>query len=193
MKRLAAALVITLGAGLAAGASGVDASGYNDGGGAPGGSDPTPRPGETFTVTVECVVPEIVSFAFGGETQRDECEPRSGAVGFRLPDSVSTDGTASATFTAPTAAGTYSGTVTFADGSTQSFSIVVVDVGSGAGDGDGDGDGAAGGAGSDATGGLPITGGGGSSRAAMTVAAVLLLAGVGMFGVAYLRRQAPTA
>ena len=77
---------------------------------------------------------------------------------------VGTDGTAAASFTAPATAGSFSGTATCGDVA-AAFSVTVPSGG-----------------------GLPATGSS-SNGATITIASVLLLAGVGMFGVAGVRRR----
>jgi LPXTG-motif cell wall-anchored protein len=117
-----------------------------------------PSAGAEFTVTATCETGEIVTFVFEGETKTATC----GAT------------TASVTFTAPTAVGTYSGTATGSDnGDLGSFSITIA-------------------APATPGSGLPATGTDGTSTMAI-IAIGLLLVGAGLFSVSRLRSRALAA
>ena len=169
MKKFIAALMIA-GAVTAAGAAGVQASSYNNGGTrTPTVSATTVTPGGSFSVSVGCVVGEQVTFVFQGSTQTIACV---------LSDAGQPlDGIATATFTAPATAGTFTGTVTVPGATQQSFSVTVQAVTATT---------------SPSTGGLPPTGSDGTGST-MMIAALLLVAGAGMFGVAHMRRRSVTA
>lgn len=71
---------------------------------------------EVFTVTSPCRELDLVTFTFEGEANPVECEVPEQNLdapqGFRFPaGNALQDGTASTTFTAPTTAGTYTGTI----------------------------------------------------------------------------------
>lgn len=171
MKRLAAALMIA-GAALLAGHS--IASAYPVGGPTASTSSPTVVSGATFTVAVSpCEVGSVWTFTFQGDTKTDTCTGSNNGA-FLLGIIAPTTGTATATFTAPTAPGTYSGTATSGT-TTLTFSIVVQQAGPP----------------TDPSGGIPATGTN-SITPTITIAVVLLAVGAGMFGVAHLRRRSAT-
>lgn len=147
MKRIAVALMAT--AAVLSFGSGVSAQGRDYPPGRPPTvslSSPSPAAGAQFTVTANgCPAGATASFEFQGQTA---------------------SGSTQTTFTAPTAAGTYAGSVT-CGGTTVSFSVNVAPTAPN----------------------LPATGGGSSSGTTTSIAAMLLLAGVGMFGVAQVRRR----
>ncbi|MGK0276696.1 MAG: LPXTG-motif cell wall-anchored protein [Ilumatobacter sp.] len=128
-----------------------------------------PVPGETFTVTVSGCNPGIViTFEFEGTTKTATCgEAAALTVG---------TGTASTTFVAPTAGGTYSGTATGTDGFLATFSVTA--------------------AAAPATtvepvtppGGLPATGSGGTSSMTMIAIGLFGLGG-GLLVVSQMRRR----
>ena len=111
-------------------------------------------PGGTITVTIE------------------NCEPGSTVVvdfnGSTSTVTADAGGSATATLTAPTAAGTYPGTATCGD-QVASFSVVVA-------------------AAVTPPGGLPATGSGGLNATA-GIAMGLLAVGLGLFGVTHVRRR----
>ena len=113
-------------------------------------SSGSPTAGSAFSVTVaNCTPGGTATFVFQGSTQTA---------------TVGSAGTATASFTAPASAGTYSGTAT-CNSVAASFSVTVP-----------------------AGGGLPATGSD-SNGPTIAIASILLLAGVGMFGVANARRR----
>ena len=172
MKRLAAVLMIA-GAAVLAGHS--IASAYPVGGPTAGTSAPTTVAGSTFTVAVNpCDVGSIWTFTFQGTTVSATCTAANHGA-FLLGIIAPATGTASATFTAPTAPGTYSGTATSGT-TTLTFSIVVQQAAPPAEPG----------------GGIPATGSD-STTPTVTIAVVLLVVGAGMFGVAHLRRRSASA
>lgn len=115
-------------------------------------SDATPAAGGRFTATVTCTDPEGVTFTFQGQSQQVTCA----------------SGTASASFAAPSAAGTYAVTAQLAVTGVSVTTNVTVATGP--------------------TAGLPATGGG-STDNTLWIAGALLLAGAGMFLVAQQRRR----
>lgn len=168
MKRIAAGLMIA-GAGLLAGTAVVDA--YPPGAATVEVSDDTPAAGGTFTVTVKnCNVGETVAVSFEGQTPSAVCAADATGASLIGMFIAATDapGSAATDLTAPTAAGTYTGTATLS--STQrelSFSVTVEAAPS-------------------AT--LPGTGSNGSNST-LTIAGILFLVGAGMFLVAHYRRR----
>jgi LPXTG-motif cell wall-anchored protein len=166
MKKLAVALVM-VGAIVVATTAPAQAS-YNNGNSrAPTMSATVVTPGGPFTVTVGCLIGESIVFTFQGNTITVTCANNA------FVQAATLDGTASATFNAPTAAGTYTGTVDYPAAPTETFSITVQAVT----------------ATTSPTTGLPATGSD-STGPTMVVAAFLVLAGIAMFGVAQHRRRA---
>ena len=149
MKRIAVALMAT--AAVLSFGSGVSAQEENPAYPIPPAptvslSTSSPTAGAQFTVTANgCPAGATATFEFQGQTA---------------------SGSTQATFTAPTAAGTYAGSVT-CGGTTVSFSVNVAPT----------------------AGTIPATGGGSSSGTTTSIAGMLLVAGVGMFGVAQFRRR----
>jgi len=138
-------------------------------------SQSTVEPGGTFEVTAPCVVPEEVTFTFEGLPLDVRCTSAVVQPGFMLLQQSSPDGAATATLTAPTAAGTYTVTVTGSTSGSIGTATITVQ------------------AATDPGGGLPATGSDGISTTTM-IAAGLLVVGLGLFGVATMRRrQAPVA
>ncbi|MDJ0771447.1 MAG: LPXTG cell wall anchor domain-containing protein [Ilumatobacter sp.] len=177
MKKIAAALMIA-GAALMAGGAVVDA--YPPGSG-PFTAEPTsPIPGQDFTITVDdCAVGEIVIFSFplpvGAVVVNEPCVASGGTPAFMLGFlAAPATGTASATFTAPDAPGTYTGSAEYS-GRTLNFVITVQAAPTTTTT-------------AAPAGGLPATGSS-SGNTTMIIATVLLLAGAGMFGVAQVRRR----
>ncbi len=123
-------------------------------------SNSSPEAGGSFTASVTNCAEQGTTFQFEGNSKAG---------------STDSDGDSSATFTAPTSAGTYTGTVT-CGADVASFSVAV----------------AATPAAATPTGGLPATGSSGSGTT-IAIASILLLAGLGMFGVAQMRRRQVTA
>lgn len=176
MKKFA--LALTAAAAVILGSAGV-VDAYPPGGQQVVVSDTTIEPGETFTVTVECVPDETVTFIFGDIVLTQICRLVINA-GNNLSDVA--NGTASATFTAPTEPGSYTGTATGSiSGLLGSFSVVVEAE-------------TAGTPGTPATpaGSLPATGSDGIGSTTM-MAGGLLVVGLGMFGVASVRRRQTVA
>jgi LPXTG-motif cell wall-anchored protein len=113
MKQLTVALMLVVGALLAAG--GV-AQAYPPGSGTITVSTPTPDPGAEFTVTFHnCKVGEEVVFVFNGGTPVTVISTGDAETGI---------GSATVTFTAPTVSGTYTGTAT-CGGVTLTFEVSV--------------------------------------------------------------------
>lgn len=172
MKRFAAALMIA-GATILAGHTIVSA--YPVGGPTASTSSPTVVSGSTFTVGVNpCDVGSVWTFTFQGTTVTATCTASNDGA-FLLGIIAPATGSATATFTAPTAPGTYSGTATSGT-TTLTFSIVVQQAAPPTEPG----------------GGIPATGSD-SIAPTVTIAVVLLAVGAGMFGVAHLRRRSTTA
>ena len=150
MKRQVAAAVITLGATIGFGQV---ADAYPPDPPEAEVDDPTPTPGGDFVVTVpDCVEGETVEITFEGVTETTTC----------------TDGTASASFAAPTSGGTFTGTVT-TEGGSASFAVTVVVED------------------------LPATGGGDSAGTVIWMGGGLLIAGAAMLTVGVRRRRHPLA
>ena len=178
MKRRIAALIM---AGAAVGGSAIAEAGSNY----PGDNDPVVTvsasqvvTGGTFNATVtDCIPGENVQWNFNGQTPTTQCLGASSS-GFAFFQSVG-GGTSTATFTAPTAPGTHSGTATLTQsGETLTFTINVVA--------------------SVTTTTTPVTTAtpspnipatGGSATTTITVAAVLLAAGAGLYFVSMARRR----
>ena len=114
MKQLSVALMLVVG--VLFGSGGVTQA-YPPGPGTITVSDPTPDPGSTFTVTFHnCKVGEVVVFVFNGGPPISVVSTGDAQTGI---------GSATATFTAPNASGTYTGTAT-CGGVTLTFEISVV-------------------------------------------------------------------
>lgn len=128
-------------------------------------------PGGTVTVTANCTAGESVTISLEGQSASVPCETGDAQS--------SVAGIATGVVTAPTAPGTYTGSVTGTiSGALGSFTVTVL---------------AAAPTPATPTGGLPSTGSGGTSTMTF-VAAGLLVVGLGLFGVATVRRrQAPAA
>jgi hypothetical protein len=101
-----------------------------------------------------CTAGEVLTVTFNGATSTATCVASAGTT---------------IVLTAPTAAGTYPGTIVGSQGFSQPFQVVVVAAAS-------------------PPGGLPATGSGGVNST-MTVAAGLFAIGLGLFGVTQLRRR----
>lgn len=170
MKKFAVALTI-IGAVMAGGTANAQDASYNNGNSRVPTINPSiVSPGGQFTVVVGCIIPESITFDFLGTTFTVICANN------RLTQAESLDGTASATFTAPTTPGTYSGTVDFPTTADQTFTITVQAV-TGT---------------TNPSGGLPPTGSD-STGSTIIIATTLLLAGVAMFAVAQRRRRDATS
>ena len=128
--------------------------------------------GGTVTVTATgCTPPEIVTFAItGGDSKSATCASAS-ALGEveGLNAQTGGTGTASVQLTAPVAAGTYPGTAVGTLGFNQPFSVIVT-------------------AAVVPPAGLPATGSGGLNTST-GIALGLLVVGLGLFGVAQVRRR----
>lgn len=167
MKKFALALAAV--AAMVLGFGGV-ANAYPPGGTGVTTSSSTVGPGGQVTVTAKCTAGETVTFDLEGSTDTATCETGDAQSAIA--------GTATGTVTAPTAPGTYIGRVTGSvSGPLGEFTVTVE--------------------GSTATptatpaGGLPSTGSNGTSTMTF-IAAGILVAGLGLFAVATLRRrQAP--
>lgn len=173
MKKLA--LALTAAAAVVLGSAGVaDASAYPPGGQNVTVLDNTVGLGEPVTVTAACTLGETVTFTLVDQTATATCEvaPVAGA-------SVAA-GQATGTVNAPTTAGTVTGSVTGSiSGALGSFTVTVSAATTPTTP-------------TTPTGGLPATGSDGTQTMTM-VAGGILLAGLGMFGVATVRRRQDTA
>ena len=163
---LAAISVIVLGFGSLA-----SAGTYPPGGPSVSVAPASVGPGGTVSVTANCTAGESVTISLEGSSVSVPCETGDGES--------SVAGIATGVVTAPASPGTYTGSVTGAiSGSLGSFTVTVL---------------AAAPTPTTPTGGLPSTGSGGTSTMTF-VAAGLLVVGLGLFGVATVRRrQAPAA
>lgn len=126
--------------------------------------------GQPFTVEVGCEpVGDDVTFTFNSVVITAPCEAPTGAAS--LLSTAPAAGSATATFTAPTAPGSYDGTYTGAATGTWNVTIAAPVVPGG---------------------GLPATGSDGTST--MTIIAFGLFAvGAGLFGVSQMRRRTVVA
>ncbi len=170
MKKLALALMA-----ISASIFGISAvaNAYPPAPGASEVSDSTPAAGAAYDVTVGCEpVGADVVFAFEGVTITDTCTGTTGPAS--LLSAAPAAGSASATFTAPTAPGTYTGTYTGA--ATGTWTITVAAAAAPATPG----------------GGLPATGSDGIGTMTM-VALGLFAVGAGLFGVSQMRRRTAAA
>ena len=162
MKKLLAATSIAA-AGLLAGSSAVHASGYNQPEPEPETTidDGTPEPGGQFTVTVtDCDPQQQVDFEY---------------LGTEVTETADDAGAASASFTAPTTGGTTAGTATCGE-TVMSFSVTVPEPQPQP-------------VPEPEPQPLPATGSGDNSTMMLALGGLLLLTGVGMFGVAQRRRS----
>ncbi len=152
---------------------GVVANAYPPGAGVVTVSSSTVGPGAPFTVSATCQPGEIVTFVFEGDTVTVTCGA-AGSAGTASMLSLSSAGIASATFTAPTEPGTYTGTTNGSlTGDLGSFTITVA-------------------APTTPGSGLPATGTDGTST--MTLIAIGLFAvGAGLFGVSRFRSRTVAA
>lgn len=150
---------------------GMVANAYPPGGQSITISDDTPPAGSTFTVTAACTAGEDVTFTLGGSTDTESCSATT--AGFTL-FATPAAGSATGTLTAPTTAGTFTGTASGTiSGDLGTFAVTVA-------------------AQTAPTDSLPATGSDGVGTTTW-IAAGLLLAGLGLFGVASMRRRSATA
>ena len=172
----------------------------------PGGAITTPAnpgPGQPFTTTVNCTAGAgDVTFSFTGNiaaTLTVACTPGSGTASVMGFLTQTPTGTATATFTAPTAPGTYSGTATQGGQQVGAFTIVIAQAATTTVPVTTAAPGATTVAPAVTTisptvpgGGLPATGSGGMGT--MTGIAIgLLVVGAGLFIVAQVRRRETSA
>jgi LPXTG-motif cell wall-anchored protein len=136
----------------------------------------TAGPGDRFTVNVKGCTPNAakkdVAFVFRGQDQNNLCSDVKGNSN-ALTDGT---GTSSATFVAPMAAGTYTGTATGTDGFRVTFSVTVAAAPPVAA------------APVVPVGGLPVTGSDGTSTMTMMAFGILALGG-GLLVVSQMRRR----
>lgn len=176
MKRLAAALALAISA-LFFGQSVAATAPYGPDGPAATTSTPTVAPGGEFTITVRpCEIGSLWTFEFQDQTKTDTC--RAAVSGFRAAQAT---GVASATFTAPSTGGTFTGTATSGT-TTVTFSISIQGAAQSPAQG-------AGGSG-ESSAAIPATGSD-STRPAIAIAALLLAVGAGLVAVAYVRTRRP--
>ncbi|TDT18491.1 hypothetical protein BDK89_4112 [Ilumatobacter fluminis] len=109
MKRLMAGIAIATAATMAGGAVQAQDNGYNVNDPTVAVAPPSTTPGGTFNVNVDdCIVGETATYTFQGQNKTATCV---GASADSLTEAIVAGGTATASFTAPTSAGTYNGTV----------------------------------------------------------------------------------
>ena len=110
MKRLLTGFALAAAVSLAGGTASAQDNGYNVNDPTVAVAPPSATPGATFNVTVDdCIVGETATYTFEGETKTATCADGSSADS--LTEVVVAGGTATASFDAPTSAGTYNGTV----------------------------------------------------------------------------------
>lgn len=174
MKKFA--LALTAVAAVVLGSAGV-ADAYPPGGtGVTVANEGPVAPGGAVTVTVNCTSGETVTFMLVSSSDTAPCAASGSASNNAV---AALPGTATGTVSAPTTPGTYVGTITGSiSGALGTFTVTV----DGATDDGGDGDTAA------STGVLPVTGSDGTATMTM-IAGGLLVVGLGMFGVATIRRR----
>ena len=155
----------------------------------PGGDDvtvgdSTVTAGAPVDVSADCTVGETVTFTLDGSSDTSVCVASTDA------EDTSGEGTSGVSLTAPTAPGTYTGTVSGSvSGDLGTFTVVVEGA---TGSGEGTTGGSGGGGTATPSGQLPATGSD-SSGAITTIAIGLLVAGLGLFAVATIRRRQPIA
>lgn len=133
-------------------------------------SDSTPAPGASFTATFNrCVGTEPVTFEFNGATVTATCG--TAAAGFRRVEAPAF-GSASATLTAPTVAGTYPVVATGTVSGNTATGTITVTAAAGGGE-------------------LPATGS--DSAPTVQIAAGLVAAGVGLAAVGGIRHRKRSA
>ena len=181
MKKLLAAVSAVFA--IVLGSAGI-AGAYPPGGDDVTVADPTVTAGAPVDVSADCTVGETVTFTLEGSSATDTCEASTDS------EDTSGEGTSGVSLTAPTAPGTYTGTVTGStSGDLGTFTVVV--EGS-TGSGGGATTGGSGGGTATPSGQLPATGSD-SSGTITTIAIGLLVAGLGLFAVATIRRRQPVA
>lgn len=170
MKRLVATLALA-GSALLVAPSIAGANPYGPDGPSVATSTPTVVSGDEFTITVNgCELGSTWTFTFGDQTTTDTCQ--TAMMGFRI---AQTAGIASATFTAPTAPGTYTGTATSGT-TTLTFSVTIQ------------------GAGAPVDAGAPLPNTGSDNTAStLAIAAALVAVGLCLVAVAYMRSRRPPA
>lgn len=135
-------------------------------------SPSNPAPGATFTLGITgCSAGEVLTTTFNGRTSTTTCTASATLSGDVA--ALGGTGTASITLQAPTAPGTYSGTVVGNLGFNQSFQVVVAGSATAPG------------------GGLPATGTD-STSTTMAIAFGVFVIGLGLVGVTQVRRRQDT-
>ncbi|MFK7917840.1 MAG: LPXTG cell wall anchor domain-containing protein [Ilumatobacter sp.] len=172
MKKLA--LAFTAAAAVVLGSAGV-ADAYPPGGSSVVVEDDTISVGDPVTVTATCTLGESVTFTLQDQSATTTCEADATGGGSAVA------GSATGTVNAPTTAGTFTGTITGSiSGALGTFTVTV------------DGVAPTTAAPTTPVGGLPATGSDGTQTMTM-VAGGILVAGLGMFGVATARRRQDAA
>lgn len=189
MKRI---LVLLAGLAIAL-VGGATASAYPPSEGVLVASETVLAPGEPFEVTLQgCATGETVAFAVEGSSDESACDEVIAAPAGESFVAAQAGGSATGTLTAPSTPGTYTVAAEGQDSGVTGTTQITVVGDEDDDDEDDDDDGVAVPGDDGAAGGLPATGSS-STTPVMQIAGISLLAGLGLVGVAYRRRQTATS